>query len=70
MAADPPPSHFTPSQGMALTLTVDSESEADRIFAALAQGGTVRMPIQSTFWAKRFGMVTDRFGTPWMVNCE
>ena len=43
---------------------------ADRIFGALAENGTVRMPIQETFWAQRFGMLTDQFGTPWMVNCE
>jgi PhnB protein len=36
----------------------------------LAEDGTVRMPIQETFWATRFGMLTDRFGTPWMINCE
>jgi uncharacterized glyoxalase superfamily protein PhnB len=42
--------------------------DAERIFKELADGGTVRMPLQETFWAKRFGMLIDRFGTPWMVN--
>ncbi|MGZ3362940.1 MAG: VOC family protein, partial [Xanthobacteraceae bacterium] len=45
-------------------------TEAERVFHALAESGTVRMPIQETFWAKRFGMLVDRFGTPWMINCE
>mgnify|MGYP003622951944 CR=1 FL=1 len=44
--------------------------EAERIFHALAEGGKVGMPIGETFWAFRFGMTKDRFGIPWMVNCE
>jgi PhnB protein len=44
--------------------------EAERIFAGLADGGQIKMPIQQTFWAERFGMLTDRFGTPWMINFE
>jgi PhnB protein len=57
-------------QGMSVTLTIDDPAEAERVFHALAEGGTTRMPIQETFWARRFGMTTDRFGTPWMINCE
>jgi PhnB protein len=53
-----------------LSLASDKAAEADRIFAALAKDGTVRMPIQETFWATRFGMLVDRFGTPWMINCD
>jgi PhnB protein len=45
-------------------------SEADRTFSALAEGGIVQMPIGETFWALRFGMVVDRFGIPWLINCE
>jgi PhnB protein len=45
-------------------------AEADRIFSALAEDGTVRIPIAKTFWALRFGMVVDRFGMPWLINCE
>jgi PhnB protein len=45
-------------------------ADAERIFNALADGGKVGMPLQQTFWAARFGMVTDRFGIPWMINCE
>ena len=43
---------------------------ADRIFRRLSENGIVRMPLQKTFWAAAFGMVVDRFGVPWMVNCE
>jgi len=54
-------------KGVTLTLTVDGEAEADRIFNLLADGGEVQMPIGKTFFAARFGMVADRFGVPWMV---
>jgi len=70
MGSDSPPGHFEKTQGMSVALQVDDPNEAERIFAALADNGTVRMPIQPTFWAIRFGMLTDRFGVPWMVNCE
>jgi len=51
-------------------LGIDDPSEAERIFHALAENGTVRMPFEQTFWAFRFGMLVDQFGIPWMVNCE
>jgi PhnB protein len=70
MGADAPPQMYEPMKGIAVTLSVNTPAEADRIFGSLAQDGTVRMPIQETFWAHRFGMVTDRFGTPWLINCE
>lgn len=54
--------------GFSLALSVATESEADRVFAALADGGQVRMPLAKTFWSPRFGMVTDRFGIGWMVS--
>lgn len=54
--------------GFGLSLTVETEAEADRLFNALADGGKITMPIGKTFWSPRFGMVTDRFGVPWMVN--
>ena len=50
-----------------MSLTVASEEEADRVFAALAEGGHVHMPLSTTFFAPRFGMVADRFGVSWMV---
>jgi PhnB protein len=54
--------------GFSLSLTVANAAEADRVFAALAAGGQVRMPLAKTFWAPRFGMVADRFGLGWMVT--
>ena len=44
--------------------------EAERIFIALAENGTIQMPLQETFWAHRFGAVVDQFGIPWFINCE
>ena len=54
-------------QGFALSLTAKDEAEADRLFAALAAGGQVQMPLARTFFSPRFGMVADRFGVGWMV---
>jgi PhnB protein len=70
MGADAPASYYRQPQGLSITVGVETAAEAEHIFAALAEGGTVTMPLQQTFWAVRFGMVTDRFGIPWMVNCE
>lgn len=53
--------------GFSLTLSVPTEAEADRAFAALADGGKVGMPLSKTFWSPRYGMLTDRFGISWMV---
>ena len=55
-------------KGFSLSLIYPTTAEAKRIFDALAEGGQVTMPLQKTFWAEAFGMLTDRFGTPWMVN--
>jgi PhnB protein len=57
-------------KGVAIAVDFATTAEAGRVFAALAEGGQVTMPMQATFWAKRFGMATDRFGTPWIVNGE
>ena len=54
--------------GFSLSLAVSTEAEADRAFAALADGGQVKMPLGKTFWSPRYGMVTDRFGIGWMVS--
>ena len=51
-------------------MNAGSIEEAERLFAALSQGGQVTMPLEPTFWAARFGMCTDAYGVPWMVNCE
>jgi len=55
-------------EGFSLSLSVANEAEADRVFAALADGGQVRMPLAKTFWSARFGMVADRFGLGWMIT--
>jgi PhnB protein len=54
-------------RGFALSLTAANDAEADRLFAALAEGGQVQMPLSKTFFSSRFGMVADRFGVSWMV---
>jgi PhnB protein len=54
-------------QGFSLSLTVPNEAEAERLFAALGDGGQVQMPLAKTFFSPRFGMVADRFGVSWMV---
>ncbi|HZT87751.1 MAG TPA: VOC family protein [Stellaceae bacterium] len=70
MGSDAPPSQHEPMKGFTVTLNIDEPAEADRVFQALSDGAKVTMPIQETFWARRFGMLTDRYGTPWMINCE
>ena len=69
MGSDAPPDRFERQQGFSMSVHVDQPAEAERVFAALAQNGTVRMPIQKTAWSEKFGMLTDQFGIPWMVNC-
>jgi PhnB protein len=69
MGCDVPPDHFAKPQGFSVTIGLDDPAEADRIFQALCEHATVRMPIQETFWALRFGMLVDQFGIPWMINC-
>jgi PhnB protein len=70
MGSDCPPGLEEPRQGFSLSLIVPDLGEAERLFNELSDGGTVRMEMQETFWSKGFGMLVDRFGTPWMVNCE
>lgn len=66
MASDGPESEVR--KGFAVTLQVDTAAEVDRLFEALSEGGSVTMPVGETFFSHRFGMLTDRFGTPWMLN--
>ena len=68
MGSDAPPHMLKPMGGFVLTLNVDGAEEAERLFAALSEGGTVEMAMTETFWAERWGMCRDRFGAPWMVN--
>ena len=68
MASDAPPEHFHKPQGYSVSLTVKDPAEAERKFKALAEGGSVNMPFGKTFFSKGFGMCSDQFGIPWMVN--
>ena len=71
MASDSPPEMYQKPQVLHISLNVEQPADAQRIFDALAENGTVTMPFEKTFWAAGgFGMLVDRFGTPWMVNCE
>ena len=70
MGSDAPPDHQQKPQGFSVNIGVNDPAEAERIFHALVEGGTATMPIGETFWATRFGMLVDRFGIPWMINCE
>jgi len=70
MGSDAPPDRQQKPQGFSINLGFKDVAEAERIFKALSDNGTVQMPFQKTFWADGFGMLVDRFGIPWMVNCE
>ena len=70
MGSDTPPDGFKKPQGFSVNLQFDDRVEAERIFQKLAENGTVKMPFQETFWSTRFGMLVDRFGTPWMINVQ
>ena len=70
MGSDAPPDRYQAPQGFYVSISVPTPTDADRVFNALAEQGTVQMPIQKTFWSARFGMLVDRFGIPWMVNCD
>ena len=70
MASDAPPDHYEKPTGFSVSIQIKDKAEAERIFNALAEGGKVQMPFGQTFWAAGFGMCADRFGIPWMVNCE
>ena len=70
LGADLPPDRYQKPQGFRLNIGLKDEAAAERIFNALAEKGTVEMALQETFWAVRFGVLVDRFGIPWTVNCE
>jgi len=65
--SDPAPAGYKAPQGFAISLDPDV-AEAEQLFAALAESGTVSVPLQQTFWARAFAVVTDRFGIPWIIN--
>jgi PhnB protein len=70
MGTDVPPDQYERPVGFQVLLGIDDPADAERIFHALAENGTVQMPLQKTFWAARFGVVTDPFAVPWEINCE
>lgn len=70
MASDAPPDHYEKPSGFSVSIQIKDKAEAERIFNELAEGGKIQMPFGQTFWAAGFGMCADRFGIPWMVNCE
>ena len=67
LGADVPPERFQPMRSAYLSLSLDSSEEADRIYALLAEGGEIFMKMEETFFAHRFAMLRDRFGTSWML---
>jgi PhnB protein len=70
LGADIPPERFQPMRSAYLSLLVDSITDAERIYALLSEGGEIFMPMQETFFANRFAMLRDRFGTSWMLLNE
>jgi PhnB protein len=70
LGSDVPPERQKPMRSVYLSLTVDGVAEAERVHTALADGGEVIQALSETFWAERFGVVRDRFGTLWMVNAD
>jgi len=69
MGSDAPTGRYEKPQGFSMSAHAETPADAERVFQALAEKGNVTMPLQQTAWAARFGMLTDRFGIPWMVNC-
>ena len=67
--ADVAPQAYEEPKGFSFSIQLTDTSEAERIFRELADGGRVLMQLEKTFWAERFGMVVDRFGIPWLINC-
>jgi len=70
MGGDVAPDRYEAPRGFSLSIQVKNVTEAERIFRDLGQDGTIAVPLAKTFWAARFGMVVDRFGIPWLINCE
>lgn len=70
MGSDSSPEHYQKPQGFSICIDIDDPTAAERVFNALAENGTIKMPMEKTFWAARFGMLVDQFDIPWMVNCD
>jgi PhnB protein len=69
-ASDVRPIQYETPKGFSLSLQIKETAEAERVFQELAREGSIVMALEKTFWAERFGMVVDRFGMPWVINCE
>ncbi len=70
MGGDVLPEQYEQPKGFQILIGINDPLDAERIFQALAEHGTVQMPLQKTFWAVRFGVLVDQFGIPWVINCE
>jgi PhnB protein len=70
MGGDVAPGRYEEPKGFSLSLQLKGSTEAECVFQELSKDGRVMMPLEKTFWAERFGMVVDRFGIPWLINCE
>ena len=70
MGADVLPERYEVPKGFSLSLQIKSAEEAERVFRELGEGGEAVMPLAKTFWAERFGVLVDRFGIRWLINCE
>jgi PhnB protein len=70
MGGDVAPDRYEEPKGFSLSIQLENTADAERIFHELAREGRVVMPLEKTFWAARFGVLVDRFGIPWLINCE
>jgi PhnB protein len=70
MGGDVAPDQYEKPKGFSLSIHMKYTTEAERIFRELGKDGRITVPFEKTFWAERFGMVVDRFGIPWTINCE
>jgi len=70
MGGDVAPDRYEEPKGFSMSLHIKSTTDAERIFRELAKDGRVVMPLEKTFWSASFGMLVDRFGVPWLINCE
>jgi PhnB protein len=69
MGCDAPPSHYHAPAGITVCIQLNDVAASERVYKTMSEGGKITMPLQQTFWSPRFGMFTDRFGIPWMLNC-
>jgi PhnB protein len=70
MGSDAPADRYQPPQGFSVSLGVKDVTESERLYKAMSEGAKIIMPLQKTFWSASFAMFVDRFGIPWMINCQ